>query len=128
VIPPVQPEIGIGNVMLPLNTLFVIVTGPESGCLVVEASQGTQTQEPTAMPTPNNRWPCMVLLDTSTLAKLPLYGIERLSTKLIAPKPAFVVDPITLLDKTLVPGAPNRTIPPSVLPVTYVLAISGPRL
>lgn len=69
----------------------------------------------------------MVLLETSTLAKLPLYT-ARLSTKLIAPKPAFVVDPIILLDRTLVPGAPNRTTPPSVLPVTYILAISYTQL
>lgn len=118
VIPPVQPEIGIGNAMLPLNTLLDIVTGPESFGVVLEASQVVQTQDPTAMPTPNNRCPCIVLLETSTLAKLPLYT-PRLSTKLIAPKPAFVVEPTILLDRTLLPGPLNRTIPPSVLPVTY---------
>lgn len=118
VIPPVQPEIGIGNAMLPLNTLLDIVTGPVSGGFVLVALQGTQTQDPTAMPTPNNRCPCMVLFETSVLAKLPLY-VLRLSTKLIAPKPAFVVEPIILLDRTLLPMPLNSTIPPSVLPVTY---------
>jgi hypothetical protein len=55
VIPPVQPEIGIGNAMLPLKTLLDIVTGPERGGVVEEASQLVQTQEPIAIPAPNNR-------------------------------------------------------------------------
>ena len=103
---------GIGNVMFPLNVLFETVAGPWSG----EGPQADQTQFPIAMPAANSNWPWMMLSETTTPAKLPLY-VFKSSTIFTAPNPDSVVEDMIVFLVTSVPGAPNRTIPPSVEPL-----------
>jgi hypothetical protein len=109
--PPAHPESGIEKVTLPLKVLLAIVAGPSKGIDELPP----QTLDPTAMPTENIRSPIMTLSATMTFAKLPLY-VFRLSTMLIAPNDLYLSDEMMVFSMTLVLGAPNSTIPPSVGP------------
>lgn len=66
----------------------------------------------------------ITLFETTTPEKLPLYVLKS-STMLIAPKPESVGDDIIVFPVTCVPGAPNRTMAPSVDPETCITGIKA---